>query len=87
METGTPYMRKASAIFFGSMAALAVLTTPVSAASSGGQKSEEPSGSSPCRAYVQSSDGSWTAVPCEEIGAGAHSQHKSPGKNGDDASH
>jgi hypothetical protein len=86
VETGGPDMRKASAIFFGSIAALAMLTAPVAAASSGGQKSEEASGSSPCRAYIQSADGSWTPAPCQEIGAGAHSQHGSPGKNGDDAS-
>jgi hypothetical protein len=79
-------MRKASAIFFGSMAAMAVLTAPVAAASSGGQKSEEPSGSSPCRASVQSADGSWTPVPCQEIGAGARTQQRSPGRTGDDAS-
>jgi hypothetical protein len=85
-KRGDPDMRKASAIFFGSMAALAVLTAPVAAASSGGQKSEEPSGSSPCRAYVQSADGSWTPVPCQEIGAGARTQQRSPGRNGDDAS-
>jgi hypothetical protein len=86
LETGDPDMWKASAILFGSMAALAVLTAPVAAASSGGQKSEEPSGSSPCRAYVQSADGSWTPVPCQEIGAGARTQQRSPGRNGDDAS-
>jgi hypothetical protein len=79
-------MRKTSAIFFGSMAVLTMLAGPAAAASTGGQKTEEPSGSSPCRAYVQSADGSWTPAPCQEIGAGARTQQRSPGKNGDDAS-
>lgn len=78
-------MRKASAIFLGSMAALAVLTAPVAAASSGGQKSEEQAASSPCRAYVQNADGSWTPAPCQEVGAGARTQQRSPSRNGDAA--
>ncbi len=78
-------MRKGNATLLASLATLAVLTAPALAKSSGAQKAEEKPASSSCHSYVQNPDGSWTAVPCQEIGPPTQTQHKSPARNGDDA--
>jgi hypothetical protein len=70
-------MRNGKTILFGSIAALAVLGTPVLAKNSDAQKATEKStASSSCQAYQQAADGSWTPLPCQEMGAGAASPHK-----------
>jgi hypothetical protein len=70
-------MRFARMIFFASIAAVAVLTTPALAKNPDAQKTGEKSTSSSCQAYQQAPDGSWKPLPCQEIGAGAQTQHKS----------
>jgi hypothetical protein len=79
-----PRMRKGTAAALVSLAALAVLAAPVLAKSPGAEKAEEKQVSSPCHSYVQNPDGSWTPVPCQEIGAPTQKQHKSPGRHDDD---
>ena len=84
-------MRIATLTFVGSMAALALLTAPVQAKDTHPQKTNEPSTSStapPCHAYQQAPDGSWTQLPCEEVGSpGAQTQHKSPARNATEETH
>ena len=78
-------MRKTFAIL-ASLVTLAVTAVPAAAASknSGDQKAGERQDSSSCHSYVQNPDGSWTAIPCQEIGPPAHPQHKSSGHGEDD---
>jgi hypothetical protein len=72
-------MRIAKSIFVGSMAALAALTAPALAKNSNVQKTDESPASSSCHAYQQAADGSWTQLPCQEMGSpsGGQPQHKS----------
>jgi hypothetical protein len=79
-------MRTASAIFAGSMAALAVLTTPMLAKTSDAQKTDDKSAASPCRAYEQTADGEWKPIPCQE-GSEARTQHKPPTGSADETTH
>jgi hypothetical protein len=86
MEGGL-HMRIAKLIFVGSIAASAALAAPVLAKDSPAQKTSDPSTSSssstssPCHAYQQAPDGSWTPLPCEEVGSGGQTQHKSSAHN------
>ena len=78
-------MRIAQWIFTGSIAALAVLTAPALAKNSNTQKIDDlsaASASSSCHAYQQAPDGSWTALPCQELGttSQARPQHESARK-------
>jgi hypothetical protein len=82
-------MRIAHLIFTGSIATLAVLTAPALAKNSNTQKIDDlsaASASSSCHAYQQAPDGSWTALPCQELGttSQARPQHESAGKNSED---
>ena len=77
-------MRKGNTILFGSMVALAVLATPVLARNSDAQKATDKSTSSSCQAYQQATDGTWTQLPCQEMGSGAQSQRKPPAARGED---
>jgi hypothetical protein len=79
-------MRIARAIFVGSLAALAVLTTPVLAKHSDAQKNEDQSSSSTCHSYEQDPSGDWKPVPCQEGPEGA-TQHKSSPASADNATH
>ena len=61
-------------IFAASVAALAVLATPALAKNPDGkttdvQQSDTTSASPPCYSYEPKPDGSWTQLPCQEIGA------------------
>jgi ABC-type phosphate transport system substrate-binding protein len=69
-------MRIARSIFVGSMAALALLTAPALAKNSTAQKADDKSTPSSCHAYQQAADGSWTVLPCQELGSGGQTQHK-----------
>jgi len=60
-------MRIAKSIFVGSLAAL--VAAPALAKSSDGQKTEDKPASTSCKAYQRAPDGSWTPLPCGEIGA------------------
>jgi hypothetical protein len=80
---GGAHMRFAQMIFFGSIAAAAVLTTPALTKNPDAQKTGETWTSSPCQAYQQAPDGSWKPLPCREVGAGAQTQHKSATRSSD----
>src|SRR5262249_25525600 len=69
-------MRIAGFIVAGAVAVFATLTMPVLAKDTGGQKGEEKATSSSCHAYEQALDGSWRALPCEEVGPNGQTQHK-----------
>lgn len=73
-------MRIAKLIFIGSVAALAVLMTPALAKHSEPQKTDDKSTSPPCHSYQPAADGTWTELPCQEVGAPKQqqAQHKSP---------
>ena len=80
-------MRTGKAIILGSIAALAVLTPPALAKNSDAQKVDDKSASPPCHAYQPAADGSWTELPCQEVGAGSQPQHKSAAKSPDEDPH
>jgi hypothetical protein len=80
-------MRTANAIFAGSMAVLAVLTTPALAKNSDAQKTDDKSAASPCRAYEQTADGEWKPIPCQEVGSEARTQHKPSTGSTDETTH
>jgi hypothetical protein len=76
-------MRLGQAIFFGSMAALLTLAAPTLARNSGtnphaAKATEAPPASSPCRAYQQAADGTWTQLSCQEMGAEAAQSAAAP---------
>jgi hypothetical protein len=77
-------MQKGIAVALASFAALAVATGPALAKNAGAQKAEEKPASSSCHSYVQNPDGSWTPIPCQEVGAPPRTQHKSRGRDEDD---
>jgi hypothetical protein len=79
-------MRIKRAIFVGSMAALAAMTAPALAKNSTAQKTDDKSTSSSCHAYQQAADGSWTQLPCQELGSGsgAGTQHESATRGTDE---
>ena len=77
-------MRKGNATLLASLTTLALLTAPVLAKSPGAQKAEEKPDSSSCHSYVQNPDGSWTPIPCQEVGPPTQTQHKSRGRDDDD---
>jgi hypothetical protein len=76
-------MRIAQSIFVGSVAALISLTAPALAKNSDVPKTDVSPSSSSCHAYQQAADGSWTQLPCHEMGApsGGQPQHKSATRN------
>ena len=78
-------MRKRTAIALASCAALAMAAAaPALAKNAGAQKAEERPDSSSCHSYVQNPDGSWTPIPCQEVGPPTHTQHKSRSRDDDD---
>ena len=68
-------MRIAKSIFVGSLAAIVHVAPPALAKNTDGQKTEDKQASASCQAYQQAPDGSWTSLPCGEMGA------KAPQKN------
>ena len=76
-------MRKGIAIALASFAALAMAAAPAPAKNAGDRKAEEKPASSSCHSYVQNPDGSWTPIPCQEIGPSTHPPHKSSGQGED----
>ena len=76
-------MRLGQAILFGSAVALLTLAAPTlarnSSAHSHTAKATEAPAASSCHAYQQAADGSWTQLPCQEMGAKAQ-QSKSASK-------
>jgi hypothetical protein len=79
-------MRITGVIFAGSIAALAVLATPVLAKNfdskaSNIQQSDAAPASAPCYSYEPKPDGSWTQLPCQEVGAARPAQRKSAARS------
>ncbi len=75
-------MRKSGGILLGSIVVLAVMSAPVLAKS---QKADDKSAAAACTAYEQAPDGSWTPVPCREIGSGSRKHQESKPPSDDDA--
>jgi hypothetical protein len=69
-------MRNAAALFAATIALMTALTMPALAKNSDSQKAEEKSASSTCHSYQMAADGSWTALPCAELGAAPRAQRK-----------
>jgi hypothetical protein len=80
-------MRIARSIVAGAMAALALLTAPALAKNSNPPKADDKSTSSSCHAYQQAADGSWTALPCQELGSSGQTEHKPPQRGANDDAH
>jgi hypothetical protein len=77
-------MRIKNAILAVSFAALAVMTTPALAKDSAAPNAEDKSTSS-CHAYQQATDGSWTQLPCQELGSrGQPPRRPAPRTEGDE---
>ena len=78
-------MRLGQAIFFGAAAALLTLAAPTlarnSSTNSHTAKATEAPAVATCHAYQQAADGSWTQLPCQQMGSEAsarpHSAEKS----------
>jgi hypothetical protein len=78
-------MRLGQAIFLGAAAALLTLAAPTlarnSSANSHTVKATEAPASASCYAYQQAADGSWTQLPCQEMGSKASAQPRSAAKS------
>lgn len=84
-EKGELSMRLGHAMFLGSIAALLTLAAPTLARNSNHeQKASEAPTSSACNAYQRAADGTWTQLPCQEVGSRPAAQPKSASKNGDE---
>ena len=77
-------MRLGHAIFVATMAALLTAAVPGLAKNADTPKSSEQPASSSCHSYQQTSDGSWTEVPCQELGAPSPSHKSSPRRTDED---
>jgi len=69
-------MRITPVIFVGSLAAIVATASPALAKNSQtpnptSRTDEQTTSSSPCRAYQQAPDGSWTELPCQGQGQAA----------------
>ncbi|MEO8317676.1 MAG: hypothetical protein ABI561_05065 [Bradyrhizobium sp.] len=76
-------MRLGYALLLASTAGLLTLAAPTLARNSEPQKASEQPSSSPCHAYQQAADGSWTQVSCQEMGPTGQTQH-TPAPHGTD---
>ncbi len=82
-------MRITNVIFAGAVAALAVLATPALAKNSSSkasdiQQSDSASASAPCYSYEPKPDGTWTQLPCQEVGAARPPPRRSAARNEDE---
>jgi len=69
-------MRVKIAFFLGALATLAVLAAPSQAKTPDAQKTSDQPSSPSCDGYEQNPDGSWTHVPCQELGTGTPANPK-----------
>ena len=76
-------MRLGHAIFVATTAALLAAAVPGLARNADAPKTSEQPASSSCHSYQLTSDGSWTELPCQEIGAPSP-PHKSPPRKTDE---
>ena len=78
-------MRLGQAILVGSAAALLTMAAPTLARNSNTHspppKTAEAPASTNCHAYQQAADGSWTQLPCQEMGSKAPAQSRSAAKS------
>ena len=74
-------MLKSAGILLGSIVALALASAPALAKS---EKADDKSAAGACSAYEKAPDGSWTPVPCREIGSGGRKQSRQPPSDDDD---
>jgi hypothetical protein len=84
-------MRLGQAILFGAAAALLTLAAPTlarnSSTNSHTAKATEAPASTSCHAYQQETDGSWTQLPCQEMGAKASAQPHYAAKSATEETH
>jgi type II secretory pathway pseudopilin PulG len=73
-------MRLGQAIFLGIVAVLLTLAVPSLARNSNAAKTAETSASPSCQAYQQAADGTWTRLPCQELGSRPQPQSRSASK-------
>jgi hypothetical protein len=73
-------MRLGHAIFVATTAALLAAAVPSLARNAETPKASGQPMSSSCHSYQQTSDGSWTELPCRELGVAAPSQKSSSRK-------
>jgi hypothetical protein len=83
-EKGEPPMRIKHAMSVGSMAALALLTTPALAKHHDAQNTGEQSTSSPCSARQGTADGTWKQIPCQELDSPKQAPRKSATRSSDE---
>lgn len=77
-------MRLAHATFVATIAALLAAAVPGLAKNTETPKTSEQPASSSCHSYQMTSDGSWTELPCHELGAPSPSRKSSPRKTDED---
>jgi hypothetical protein len=77
-------MQLRHAIVAGPMAALVLLTAPALARHSDAPKAGEQPASSSCSASQQTADGTWTQVPCQEVGSPSQPPGKSATRSTDE---
>ena len=70
-------MRLGHAIFVATIAAMLAAAVPGLARNAETPKSSEQPVSSSCQSYQQNTDGSWTELPCQELGAPSPSRSSS----------
>ena len=70
---------------FSSLAALALMTSPVLAKNSNTQPPDEKSAPSPCHTLQRGPDGAWIEIPCQEVGAPAQTQPRPTGRGAETA--
>jgi hypothetical protein len=84
-------MRLGQALLFGSAAALLTLAAPTLARNSNANshtaKTTEAPASTSCQAYQQAADGSWTQLPCQEMGSRTSAQPHSAEKSATEETH
>lgn len=80
-------MWKSGGILLGSIVVLTILSAPALAKSSDAQKDDDKSAAAACSAYEKAPDGSWTPVPCQEIGPGGRKHQGSKPPSDDDVKH
>lgn len=73
-------MRLGYAIFVATTAALLAAAVPGLAKNAETPKTSEQPVSSSCHSYQMTSDGSWTELPCQELGAPSPSRKSAPQK-------
>jgi hypothetical protein len=78
-------MRFGYALLLASTAGLLTLAAPTLARNSEAPKAGEQPASYSCHAYQQAADGSWTQVPCQEMGLVGQTPHKPAPRSTDEA--